>query len=140
MLSCWGRVYTVPHSLSPFYLSSVSRRFEVFLKPQRRPQTITFPRSLHQRNYIVTPQAAISSETDLPSREHEAERTTMSLYPLQEHWIVNAIFEGGRKEDESALFGKQRSTRRLIGHSQDVKGQVKEEVIWLSRIFRRRCM
>ena len=96
---------SVPHSLPPFAfcrfrgdskssasLSTTPSNHHVFLHR----------RALHMVSYV-----AITSATDLTPRDAEAERTTMSLYPLQEHWIVNSIFEGCAKEGRICAFWKR---------------------------------
>ena len=110
MFGCWGRVCKESHSLPPFTFC----RFRGYSKSsclrqasQRRPQTIIFPRSLHHRALHMFPYVAISLATDLAPRDPEAARTTMSLYPLQEHWIVNSIFEGCAKEGRICAFWKR---------------------------------
>ena len=55
-------------------------------------------------NPIVIPWVAIASAADFLARVCEPEGTTMGFYPLQEHWIVNSLFEGCAKEGRICAF------------------------------------
>ena len=117
---------------------------------QRRAQNIIFLRSLHQRNLHRNSLGWHASATDLPLRDRKAERVTMSLYPLQEHGMVNSIPEGCAAEGRICAFRKREEHTKVDwARCEALKGQVHalgvglcagEDVTWGSEILRRRFM
>ena len=107
MFGCWGRVYKVSHSS----LLSVSRRFEVFVKLLNDALKPSYFQGHSTTGLYICLPVAISPATDLAPRDPEAARTTMSLYPLQEHRVANSIFEGCAKEGRIGAFLEKRAAR-----------------------------
>ena len=102
--------HSLPH-LSPFV---------GFEEIRSLPQAIIFPTSLHHRALHMVSYVAITLTTDLTPRDPEAERTTMSCTRCKSTGSSTLFLRVVRRKGESAPFGKESSTRRLIG--KDVKG------------------